>query len=70
MSSTDNNTQLFQYGNTTADLPGPYGDDSASPPLTLTTPFTFFGKQHTEIIVSTVNRFKLHETIQIAIHTT
>ena len=43
--------QLFPYGSDAGDLQGPLGDDSSSPPLTLTTPFTFFGKQHTEIIV-------------------
>ena len=46
--------QLFPYGGDADDLQGPLGDDSSSPPLILTTPFTFFGKQHMEIIVKSL----------------
>ena len=49
--SPTNDTQLFPYGGDAGDLQGPLGDDSSSPPLILTTPFMFFGKQYMEIIV-------------------
>ena len=49
---SNNDTGLFQFGNFADDLVGPRFDDSSSDPLTLTTPFTFFGRQYNHIIVS------------------
>ena len=44
--------ELFPFGSDAGDLMLAYGFDSVSPPLTLTTPFTFFGKQYMDIVVS------------------
>ena len=46
-----NSSRLFQFGVGTDDLQGPHGDDSASDPITLGVPFTFFGTEYREIIV-------------------
>ena len=43
--------QLFQYGTEAGDLQVARGFDSISPPLTSITPFTFFGKNYTDIVV-------------------
>ena len=42
---------LFPYGSDIGDFQVLQGTLN-SPPLTLTTPFTFFGKQYTDIVVS------------------
>ena len=52
MSSPNNSIELFPFGEGVDDFLGPRGDDSSSPLLTLTAPFTFFGKQYNEIIVN------------------
>ena len=44
-------SHLLPFGVGTEDLQGPRGDDSASDPLTLRVPFTFFGIEYREIIV-------------------
>ena len=44
--------ELFPFGSDAGDLKLSHGFDSVSPPLTLTTPFTFFGKQYVDIVVS------------------
>ena len=44
-------SHLLPFGVGTDDLQGPRGDDSASEPLTLRVPFTFFGTEYKEIIV-------------------
>lgn len=44
-------SHLLPFGVGTEDLQGPRGDDSASDPLTLRVPFTFFGTEYREIIV-------------------
>lgn len=46
-----NFSHLFPFGVGTNDLQGPRSDDSASDPLTLDVPFTFFGTEYQQIIV-------------------
>jgi hypothetical protein len=47
---------LFPYGSDVGDSQVSLGSFGVlnSPPLTLITPFTFFGKQYTDIVVSVV----------------
>lgn len=54
---------LFPFGTGTGDTFGPTGDDSSSPPLTLTTPFTFYGRQYHQVIV----RIPLHVCLLISL---
>lgn len=42
---------LFPYGSDVGDVQVPKGTLN-SPPLTLTTPFTIFGKQYMDVVVS------------------
>ena len=58
---------LFPYGSNEGDSQVSLGPFSTlhSPPLTLITPFKFFGKQYTDIIVS----FKYHACMKGALPT-
>lgn len=63
-SPTSNISWLLPFGPDVGDLQGPQGDDSASNPITLRVPFTFFGTKYREVIVSImhivyVTNFKL-----------
>ena len=53
---------LFPFGIAEGDQFGPRGDDSATDPVILDIPFTFFGKEYTEIIVS------MHNIIRMIMH--
>ena len=48
---------LLPFGDSAGDLSGPFGDDDASSPLTLTLPFRFYGVEYTRIIVSVLNSY-------------
>ena len=43
--------ELFPFGVSAGDFPGPTGDDDASSPITLGVPLTFFGMEYSRIFV-------------------
>lgn len=52
--TTFTGSALFPFGNGTGDLFGPFNVDSSSPPLNLSEPFKFIGKEYKQVIVRTV----------------
>ena len=43
--------ELFPFGVSAGDFPGPTGDDSVSSPIILGVPLTFFGTEYSRIFV-------------------
>ena len=54
---------ILPFGSRVGDLVGPEDDDGSSAPLEVHEPFTFFGKEYTQIIVRIIIIIACYATI-------